>query len=151
GRGLSRPWGSFGLGLPGAGVDAEGVAEVVDVVEVLDAVGIRPAHELRADEVEDDVSEVAGAGDAPGLEDDGREAAELLEGQVADALQELPAGHMPLPLEVPHRVIQRLIDEAVGVEGVPAVGFRQRPDLRLKIVRHRFWGKGSRPSGPRSL
>src|SRR5262245_46946061 len=105
----------------GLGVDPEDIAEVIDVLEILAGVVLGPAHQFRLDEVEDDVAEVDGLPDAPDLEDHDGQGPELLQGEILDAFQQLAAADVALLLELLDGVVERLVDETIGVDVIPPI------------------------------
>ena len=70
--------------------------EVVNVVEILAAVLGRLPHPPNANQVEDDLAEIAGGVDSPIIQHRLGHIAVLLQGEGADGLAQLLARHVPL-------------------------------------------------------
>src|SRR4030042_733992 len=112
----SAPGASGGGGVPKSGLEGVGGVEVVDGVAGLGA------HPLVVDEGVDDLAEVAGGVDAPGIEDEQGEPAVLFDRDLPQALAEsLPRDVAALATHVADRVAQPVVDEPVGGRVVPPV------------------------------
>jgi hypothetical protein len=102
--------------------------EVENVLEVATVVVVRLAHEVGFNEVEDDFAEVAGALDAPQLEDGAGHQAELAQRQFADALDQFAAGDVVLRAD-----LARLLAARQPAE--PLLGMAQRGSRRTISAR----------------
>src|SRR5438132_1516069 len=67
----------------------EGLVQIVNAGEVRATVFVGLAHEVGLDQVEDDLAKVGGPVDAPHAEDGAGHEAELAQGEVADAVEQL--------------------------------------------------------------
>ncbi len=126
-------------------VPIKGLVELVHVVEVLAAVGLRFLHQADVDQIVDDFAEVAGAGNAPVVEHDARHQAELLDRIHADGLAQLLAGEVRFGLRIvrlgglcglPHAqfivgVGQGVAHELVGLQLVTRIPLEQLKDRML--------------------
>jgi hypothetical protein len=122
-----KPWagrvmGRGGLGAGGELGPAEGGFEVVDVVEVLDAVFGGAGEEAAVDEEVDDFAEVAGGADAVAAEDEGGEGAEVVAGEIGEDVGKFGAGEVAgglvAALELVAGVVHAGADEGEGAFGV---------------------------------
>ncbi len=132
--GSGVPAGRFGGGAArggrprGAGTEggAEGVVEIVEVVEVFDFILVGFAEQAGGEEGEDDFAEVAGGADAPPFENGLGEGAERGQGVAAQAVGEFGPGDLadlffafPDFLEGKQ---EAFVQEEIGVGGVAGVG-----------------------------
>jgi len=148
-----------GQGLGGRGVfwrdrgnglewEDECLVEIVAVAELIERVGIVFAEDLLADHVEDDVAEVLAGIDVPVMENGEDHRAEFLEGEKADAIEELSGGNvlgkrLPAFFLLLDREVERVADKRVNLPVIAGV-FRQDSIncLRKADFLHSELGKG---------
>jgi hypothetical protein len=125
---------------------AEGEIEVITGLKILAAVPVGFSEHALAviDEVEDDFAEVRAGPDAHFLEGKERHGPEGIEGEEADAFEELLAGHVAVGgtaggaggfMEGLLSVIEGFTHEVVGFAGVAAVESNDYVDDIIKIDR----------------
>ena len=106
---------------------AKGLVEIVGAFEIVTSILVGFGQEFEFDHVENDFAEVLAASDPPCFEQRQRHRTELLQGELADAPEQLLAGDMAsfgflwLPADHSLRVIERLSNEEVSVPMVALV------------------------------